>query len=118
MATLEQIVAGTNPYFGASAQGAPDEAVVRLNAQSAADAINEIRRYSPVLTVNDVGEVVPDVIEDQYLSRAIRITVYLCTKEGVDSAIGFSENGVTRQYETGDIPPSLLKSITPICIGF
>lgn len=163
MATLTQVATGVNAYFGASDQDAPSKAVVLLAAQSAIDAINDVRRYEPVRLIpevedetegsgieplddsvetdapeetddqdepiGDVAVSVPsvpltpaldvwDVLEDRYLSRAVRIAVYLCEKEGVDGAVTFSENGVSRSFETGDIPPSMLKSITPICVGF
>lgn len=117
MATLSAVIAGVTEYYESSDQGAPAEAVVRLNAQSAVDAINDIRRYEPV--IEGLGDdVVVHLVEDKYLSRAIRIAIYLCEKEGVDGTIAFSENGVSRSFEAGDIPASLLRGVTPVCFGY
>lgn len=112
MATIQDVVDGVTKYYGESAQDSPSTTVIGLNANSAVDAINDIRRY---VAQDDAPD---DVLEDKYLSRAIRICVYLCNKEGIDGTTGFSENGISRSYETGDIPGSLLKTVTPICKGF
>ena len=42
-----------------------------------------------------------------------RIAAYLINKAGADGELVHSENGVSRTYEAGDIPPSLLRHITP-----
>lgn len=155
MATLTRVVEGVTAYYGVSDQEAPAVPVIMMAAQSAIDAINDIRRYKPVCLIpetddgeegataldENTDETVPeqpgdgetpsvpsvpvtsvidvwDVLEDRYLSRAIRIAVYLCEKEGVDGVTSFSENGISRSFETGDVPASMLRTITPICIGF
>lgn len=110
MATQAQVVKGASDYFGASSEGAPNLAVITMAAQSAIDAINEIRDYRTIDT--------EEVIETRYLNLAIRIAVYLCEKQGVDGAMSFSENGIMRSFETGDIPPSMLGQVTPICRGW
>lgn len=84
---------------------------MNLAAESAINAINEIRRY-------ENKDNPQDVLEDKYLTRAVRIAVYLCDKEGVEGVTSFSENGLSRVYETGDIPPSLLSTVTPVCRGW
>lgn len=110
MATQAQVVKGVNDYFGASSEGAPNLAVVTMAAQSAIDAINEIRNYT--------GDTEEDVIETRYVNLAVRMAVCLCEKQGADGAVMFSENGISRSFETGDIPPSLLGQVTPICRGW
>lgn len=52
-------------------------------------------------------------IEPQYQGLAVRMAVYLYRKRGVDGAVTFSENGISRGYEKGDFPPSMLSQITP-----
>lgn len=155
MATLTNVVDNVKAYYGVSDQEAPALPVIVMAAQSAIDAINDIRRYKPVCLIKEpedeiitsladdenTDETVPeqpdgtetpsvpsvpitpvidvwDVLEDRYLSRAVRIAVYLCEKEGVDGVTSFSENGISRSFETGDIPASMLRTVTPICIGF
>ena len=50
--------------------------------------------------------------ESKYQSLAIEIGAYLYSKRGVDGTTGFSENGVSRSFEVGSIPPSMLARIT------
>lgn len=42
-----------------------------------------------------------------------QIAAYLINKEGADGQTSHSENGVSRSYESGDVPESLLRQITP-----
>lgn len=59
-----------------------------------------------------------DALEAEYATLAVEMGAYLYQKRGVDNAIGFSENGYSRQYETGSIPPSLLGRIKlPVVSG-
>lgn len=111
MATLSQVTQGVNDYFAESSEGAPASAIVTLAANSAVNAINEIRGYAS-------DEDPFDVLEDKYLYTAVRIGIYLCEKQGMGSATSVSENGISRVFETGDIPPSLLGQVTPVCRGW
>ena len=45
----------------------------------------------------------------------IRIAVELFTKMGAEGQSQHIENGVTRTWEAGDVSPSLLRQIIPIC---
>lgn len=42
-----------------------------------------------------------------------QIAAYLINKQGADGQTSHSENGVSRSYESGDVPESLLGQITP-----
>ena len=44
----------------------------------------------------------------------IEIAVYLLNKRGAEGETSHSENGVSRTYADGDIPPSLLRRIIPM----
>ena len=44
----------------------------------------------------------------------LEIAAYLLNKRGAEGEVSHSENGVTRTYENGDIPSSLLRAITPV----
>ncbi len=56
--------------------------------------------------------------EDSYRSLAIEMGVYLYTKRGVDGVLSMSENGVSRSYEKGSFPPSMLSRIAlPVKAG-
>lgn len=54
----------------------------------------------------------------EYDDIQIQAAVYLYNKRGAEGETQHSENGVSRSYEDGDIPSSLLKSIIPtaVCI--
>ena len=60
----------------------------------------------------EYGEKVPQKYE--YLQ--LQMCVQLYNKKGAEGQTSHSENGISRNYETGDIPQSLLKQIVP-CAG-
>lgn len=45
----------------------------------------------------------------------LRIAVELFTKMGAEGQTEHAENGITRKWEAGDVSPSLLKQIIPVC---
>lgn len=49
----------------------------------------------------------------QYDTVHVEIAAYLLNKRGAEGEIVHLENGVSRHYEDGDIPPTLLRRITP-----
>ena len=49
----------------------------------------------------------------RYESKQIEIAVYLYNKRGAEGQIGHSENGISRSYESADVPESLMRGITP-----
>lgn len=48
-----------------------------------------------------------------YHTVQVEIAAYMINKRGAEGETSHSENGVSRQYENGDIPASLLRRITP-----
>ena len=44
------------------------------------------------------------------------IAAYLLNKRGAEGQTSHSENGISRSYESADVPESLLSAITP-CVG-
>ncbi len=48
-----------------------------------------------------------------YDSIQLEIAVYLLNKRGIDYQTTSGENGISRGYESGDVPESLLACITP-----
>lgn len=59
---------------------------------------------------NDVTEV-----PEQYSYLQVEIAAYMLNKRGAEGQVSHSENGITRSYENGDVPSSMLKSIVPYC---
>lgn len=57
----------------------------------------------------------PTVVEvpDQYAHVQVEIAVYLLNKRGAEGQTSHSENGISRSYEDGDVPPTLLREIVP-----
>ena len=51
----------------------------------------------------------------QYERFQVSIAVELYSKRGAEGETGHSENGINRTYEAGDISPSLIKQIIPMC---
>lgn len=49
----------------------------------------------------------------QYESVQLEIAVYMLNKRGIDYQTSSSENGVSRGFESADVPESLLAVITP-----
>lgn len=45
----------------------------------------------------------------------MRIVVELFSKMGAEGQTEHAENGITRKWEAGDVSPSLLRTIVPVC---
>lgn len=65
------------------------------------------RAYPYDSTVTDVPS--------EYETLQCEIAAYMLNKRGAEGQVTHTENGVQRQYEDGDVPPSMLKAITPYC---
>ena len=42
------------------------------------------------------------------------IAAYLLNKRGAEGQTGHSENGISRSYESADVPESMLRAVTPM----
>ena len=54
-------------------------------------------------------------VPEQYSLLQVEIAVYLLNKRGAEGESAHSENGISRTYESGDVPPSMLRQIVPMC---
>lgn len=54
-----------------------------------------------------------DVVPPKYHALQCEIAAYLYNKQGAEGQLAHSENGVSRSYENGDVPESLMRQITP-----
>lgn len=54
-------------------------------------------------------------VPEQYSLLQVEIAVYLLNKRGADGESAHSENGISRTYENGDVPTSMLRQIVPMC---
>ena len=71
-----------------------------------------IYRYADPYGVNE-----KETILERYGGVQVRAAAYLLNKRGAEGQSSHSENGISRGYESGDLPVSLLKEITPYCSG-
>ncbi len=51
----------------------------------------------------------------QYETLQLEIAAYMLNKRGAEGQTSHSENGISRAYESADVPASMLKVITPCC---
>lgn len=54
-------------------------------------------------------------VPEQYSLLQVEIAVYLLNKRGAEGEAAHSENGISRTYENGDVPASMLRQIVPMC---
>lgn len=96
------VIAGVTAWLGIESPTEQQQTLIELACD---DAENTIRRYRQQ---EDTEE-----IEAKYKGLAIEMAVYQYNKRGVDGVISFTENNVTRSYESGSYPSSMLRRITP-----
>ena len=44
----------------------------------------------------------------------VEIATYLLNKRGGEGELSHSENGISRSYENGDVPESMMRQIVPM----
>ena len=54
-------------------------------------------------------------VPTQYEQIQLRVAVELFSKMGAEGHLSMSENGISRTWEAGDVSPSLLRKIVPVC---
>lgn len=85
---------------------ASDELLLYLLEQSEGIILN--RRYP-------FGAPEGVTLSAMYEQIQIRIAVELFSKMGAEGQTEHAENGITRKWEAGDVSPSLLRTIVPVC---
>ena len=53
-------------------------------------------------------------VPDRYAFLQCEIAAYLLNKRGAEGQTAHSENGISRTYESADVPESLMSAITPM----
>lgn len=84
--------------------GETDEAVLSVYLSIAANKV--CRRAYPF---DEIVTTVPP----RYDFNQVEIAAYLVNKRGAEGETAHSENGISRSYEDGDVPPTLLREIVP-----
>ena len=54
-------------------------------------------------------------IPPKYALLQCEIATYLLNKRGAEGQTSHSENGISRSYESADVPESMLKGVIPFC---
>ena len=84
-----------------------DEDVISAFLSMAGDAIYH---YADPYGIKDKDDVL-----SEYGGAQARAAAYFLNKRGADGQTSHSENGISRSYESGDLPDSIKREITPIC---
>ena len=58
-----------------------------------------------------------ETLPTRYVGKQIEIAVYLYNKQGAEGQTAHSENGISRTYESADVPESVLRGIAPFVGG-
>ena len=56
-------------------------------------------------------------LPQRYNGKQLEIAVYLYNKQGAEGQTVHSENGISRTYESADVPESMLRGIAPFVGG-
>ena len=56
----------------------------------------------------------PEEFPEQYDGVHVEIAAYMIAKRGAEGEMVHLENGVSRHWEDGSVPPSLLRRIVPL----
>ena len=59
------------------------------------------------------GQQAGTAVPEKYHSLQLEIACYLINKRGAEGQSSHGENGINRTYESGSVPDSMLKAVTP-----
>ena len=83
-----------------------NDTILTMEIKSAIGAINRCRRFKPY------GD---KLYDERYEDKIIPLAETAFMKKGAEGEIGHTENGIVRQYSSGDkYPKEMLKDITPL----
>ena len=68
--------------------------------------------------MNPFGYNDDETVPTKFDSLQCEIAAYLWNKRGAEGQTSHSENGISRGYESGDVPESLMRQITPKGVVF
>ena len=85
--------------------GETDEDVLRtFLALAAAKVIQRAFPFDPKQTA----------VPDRYAPNQVEIANFMLSKRGAEGETYHAENGIYRTYSGGDVPPELLRAISPM----
>ena len=80
-----------------------DAMLLTLLSISAQKILDRAYPYDPSITE----------VPARYEAKQVEIAVYLYNKRGAEGQTAHNENGISRSYESADVPESLMRGITP-----
>lgn len=90
-------------------EGASDDLVTDLLEQAASAIANRMFPFS--------NQPKDFEVPSRYVRTQLEIAAYLYGKMGAEGQLIHTENGISRTYEAGSVPESMLKQIAPRCGG-
>ena len=93
------------------------KALLGITDDSKDGALNVYLDFAKEKMLNRLYPFVEDVstldIPARYLNLQVEIALYMWDKRGAEGQTSHNENGISRTYESADIPESLLNHLTP-----
>lgn len=91
----------------------------KLTAMTGENDVDVLSTYLDIAESAIVGRVYPfgdgtEQMPGKYDTLQVEIAAYMINKRGAEGETVHLENGVSRHFENGDIPISLLRRITPM----
>ena len=95
------------------------EMVAALSNETDEDVISKFLSFAGKM-IHRYGDPFGTMEESAFLAKYPDVVVdaaaYLLNKRGWDYQTAHSENGISRSFETGSLPNSILNRITPIAV--
>ena len=117
---------GTITVTGVDINGTAATDTITPVADATVDGTTVFKRITSVVGagwVIDAVEGVNDTIKigvgdtkavpTKYEYKQVQIAVYLLGRRGDEGQTGHGENGISRSYESADVPPSMLREVVP-----
>lgn len=97
-----------------------EEKLLALNAMGYDDSDEVLLTYLRLAGWKIIAKAYPfrddvEEVPEKYGDLQVEIAAYLLDKRGATGQLSHSENGVSRTYESADVPPSMLRGIIPCC---
>lgn len=71
--------------------------------------------FNKVFPFGNPSDATKQAVMDRYSNVICEIAVYLLNKRGAEGELAHNENSADRTYETGGVPNSIMRKLTPYC---
>lgn len=88
-----------------------DESILQSFLENCKQII--LNELYPHIEYDSEGKEIEREMPKRYEWLQTRMAAYLLNKRGADGESGHVENGITRHYDSSDIPDDMLREITP-----